>query len=134
MSRSSVADQPALFSGIRMLRGSELVESEEETLVLFALGDFQSRGKQLAERELPLDRLRGAFRRAAERYQTEEMTDQRMIAILRRLGAETTKLPSYVAKHPYRVRVNNALADRASVFYRREIREHTLENVINQET
>ena len=37
-----------------------------ERLTLFALGEFQARGLTLANRELPLDRLRGALRRASE--------------------------------------------------------------------
>ncbi|MFN3330678.1 MAG: hypothetical protein ACK419_07120, partial [Pyrinomonadaceae bacterium] len=36
-----------------------------EELALCALGEFQSRKKELANRELPLDRLLGAFRRVA---------------------------------------------------------------------
>ncbi|MDQ1524664.1 MAG: hypothetical protein QOE47_2588, partial [Pyrinomonadaceae bacterium] len=40
--------------------------SHPDQVVLYALADFQLRGKALAERDLPLDRLRGALRRAAD--------------------------------------------------------------------
>lgn len=119
-----MANQPVLFSEMRIFSGSDLSKSEAETLVLFALGDFKSRGKKLTDRTLPLDRLRGALRRSAQHHKTKEMTDGRVIAILRQLGAQITRLPAYVAKHPYHVSVSHALADRASAFYKHEITKH----------
>lgn len=90
---------------------------DDTVIVLRALGDFQSRGKVLAERELPLDRLRGALRRAAEAYGTEELSDERAVAALQTLGAEVRRVPPFFAKHPYRVTVPTALAERARRAY-----------------
>jgi hypothetical protein len=83
---------------------------DAEQLVLRALGDFQSRGKVLAERELPLDRLRGALKRAADALGVEELSDERAVAALRTLGADVRQVPSFVAKHPFRVIVPVTLA------------------------
>lgn len=94
---------------------------ELERLTLYALGEFQSRGKVLAERELALDRLRGAFKRAAERFQTAELADEKIAETLERLGAKVVKVPSFVAKHPFRVTVPQNLAARAFEFYRETI-------------
>ncbi|MER3428222.1 MAG: hypothetical protein C4334_08990 [Pyrinomonas sp.] len=91
-------------------------------IVLRALGDFQSRGKVLAERELPLDRLRGALRRAAEAYGAEELSDERATAALQALGAQVRRVPSFFAKHPYRVTVPAELADRARRLYEEMIK------------
>jgi hypothetical protein len=85
-------------------------------LVLHAFGDFQARGKVLAERELPLDRLRGALRRAAEVYGVEELGDEQAVAAMSALGARVRRVPSFVAKHPYRVVVPAELAARARDF------------------
>ena len=92
----------------------------DEHLTLYALGEFQARGKALAERELPLDRLRGALRRAAERFASEEMSDERAVVALSALGAEVRRVPSYFAKHPFRVTVSSSLADRALSFFRQD--------------
>ncbi|MCA1850805.1 MAG: hypothetical protein LC672_07100 [Acidobacteria bacterium] len=92
-------------------------EAAEERLTLFALGEFQARGKILAERELPLDRLRGALRRAAEHFHTEELSDERAVAALSALGAQVNRVPSYFAKHPFRVTAPAALAERALLFW-----------------
>lgn len=91
---------------------------DTEQLVLYALGDFQARGKVLAERELPLDRLRGALRRAAEAFGASEIEDERAVAALSALGASIRRVPSFVAKHPFYVIVPTALAARASQSYR----------------
>jgi hypothetical protein len=90
---------------------------ETEHLTLYALGEFQSRGKVLAERELALDRLRGAFRRAAERFQTAELSDEKIAKALEGLGAKVVKVPSFVAKHPFRVTVHSDLAERAKIHF-----------------
>ncbi len=82
-------------------------------LVLYALGDFQARGKLLSGRELPLDRLRGALRRAAEALDAEELDDEQAVAALGALGAQVRRVPTFVAKHPFRVTVPAELAERA---------------------
>lgn len=94
---------------------------EIEKLALYALGEFQSRGKVLAERQLALDRLRGAFKRASEHFQTAELKDEKIAETLEKLGAKIVKVPSFVAKHPFRVTVHDALAARAFEFYRQTI-------------
>lgn len=92
----------------------------DESLTLYALGEFQARGKVLAERELPLDRLRGALRRAAERFASEEMSDERAVAALIALGANVQRVASYFAKHPFRVTVSAEIAERARFFYQED--------------
>ena len=86
-----------------------------------ALGDFQARGKVLVGRELPLDRLRGALRRAAEAFDVEEITDDEVVATLKALGANVRQLPSFVAKHPFRITVEGELAERGSQVFRESI-------------
>lgn len=95
--------------------GRELVDSER--IVLYALGDFQTRGKVLAGRDLPLDRLRGALRRATLAHDIEELSDETAVATLRALGAEVRQVPSFVAKHPFRVIVPVELAERSRLSY-----------------
>ncbi|MGB9178775.1 MAG: hypothetical protein WCB68_05950 [Pyrinomonadaceae bacterium] len=94
-----------------------------ERVVLYALGNFQARGKVLAERDLPLDRLRGALKRAAEAFELEELTDESAVAILSRLGAEVRRVPSFVAKHPFRVIVPLDLAERARKLFSKIVEE-----------
>jgi hypothetical protein len=86
---------------------------DDKQLVLYALGNFQARGKILAERELPLDRLRGALRRAAEAFGIEEINDERAVSTLIQLGAHIKRVPTFVAKHPYRVTIPTELAEEA---------------------
>jgi hypothetical protein len=90
---------------------------ERERLVLYALGEFQARGLALVGRELPLDRLRGALRRASEDLNVEELEDEAACAAFESLGAQVGRVPSFVAKHPYRVTVWAELAERARKFY-----------------
>jgi hypothetical protein len=104
-------NQPTLF---------ESKTTETEKIILYALGDFQSRKKVLANRELALDRLRGAFKRACEVFGVEELSDEVLAEMLEKLGASVKKRPSFVAKHPYHVTVQNELAERAFEFYNRE--------------
>jgi hypothetical protein len=104
-------DQPELFE-------PKTPNPEIEKVLLFALGDFQSRKKVLANRELPLDRLRGAFKRAAEKFGTPEMTDRELADGLKKLGAKVVEVPSFVAKHPFRVTVQFFTAERAKLFYK----------------
>lgn len=107
-------NQPTLFE-------AETQNIEAEKIILYALGDFQSRKKILAERELALDRLRGAFKRAAEVFGVEELSDEVLAETLEKLGANVKKRPSFVAKHPFNVTVHNELAERAFEFYKSEI-------------
>lgn len=86
-------------------------------VVLYALGEFQARGKVLAGRELPLDRLRGALRRAADKFGVDELADEQAVAALDAHGAEVQRVPTFVAKHPFRVTVRAPLAERAREFY-----------------
>lgn len=104
--------QPTLFE-----RESKQPAVEDERVVLYALGDFQSRGKVLAERDLPLDRLRGALRRAAEAFDTEELEDERAVAALVALGAQVQRRHSFAAKHPFHIIVTAELAERAECSY-----------------
>jgi hypothetical protein len=102
--------QPELFA--------QSTEIDAERTVLYALGDFQSRGKILAGRELALDRLLGAFNRAAERFGHEELSDEKVATILESLGAKVKKLPTFVAKHPYRVTVTDETAVHGAEIYK----------------
>jgi hypothetical protein len=104
--------QPTLFEE-RSGQGAVNIER----VVLYALGDFQARGKVLAGRNLPLDRLRGALRRATETHGIEELSDGDAVAALKALGAEVRQVPSFVAKHPFRVMVPEGLAERARQAY-----------------
>ena len=108
MTNDQQLNQPNLF---------EEKTIEIEKLALYALGEFQSRGLRLAMRELALDRLLGAFKRAAEVFQTEELSDEKIAEGLEKLGARIKQVPSFVAKHPYRVTVSSQTAERAQQFY-----------------
>jgi hypothetical protein len=67
---------------------------EVENILLYALGEFQSRGKVLADRELALDRLRGAFKRATEKFGTEEFSDEEIAKGLEKLGSKVIRVPN----------------------------------------
>ncbi len=86
-------------------------------LVLYALGDFQERGKVLAGRDLPFDRLRGAFRRAANALGAPELEDEAAAATLDALGAKVRRVPTFFAKHPFRVVVPAPLAEKSRHFF-----------------
>jgi hypothetical protein len=105
--------QPTLFD--------ENAVVETERIVLYALGDFQSRKKALAGRELALDRLRGAFKRACEKFDTAELSDDILVETLVKLGVAVTEVPSFVAKHPFRVTVPKDLAARSRELYAAEL-------------
>lgn len=109
-------NQPTLFE-------TETKTVDAEKLVLYALGEFQWRKKELAERELPLDRLRGAFRRAAEAFSSEELSDENLADELEKLGARVVRVPPFVAKHPFRIKVSIELANRGTEFYQKEIEQ-----------
>jgi hypothetical protein len=106
-------NQPTLFES-----NSETAQVEE--ILLFALGEFQKRGFELVDRELALDRLLGAVKRASEHFNKSELTDEEIAGNLEKLGANVKKVPSFVAKHPFRVTVNDKLAQRALEFFKRE--------------
>ena len=107
-------NQPTLFEA-----GEKKVEIEK--ILLYALGEFQSRGKVLAERELALDRLRGAFKRACEKFDTDEFSDEKIAENLEKLGARIKKVPNFVAKHPFRITATSDLAEKAKEFYRTSV-------------
>jgi len=106
-------DQPGLFD-------QKTSKVEHETMILYALGEFQSRGKVLAGRELPLERLLGAFRRAAEHFEIAETSDEEVADALRKLGANVVEVPDFVAKHPYRITVSGEIATKALGYYNRK--------------
>lgn len=81
------------------------------------MGEFQARGHRLADRELALDRLHGAFARASLRYGIKDLPDEDIVRILKKLGAVVLELPTYVAKRPYRVIVGRALCGEALSFF-----------------
>jgi hypothetical protein len=89
-----------------------------DRVVLYAFADFQLRGKTLAERELPLDRLRGALRRAAEVFGVAELSDETAAATIQTLGGRVRRVPPYVAKHPFRITIPTEVAERARELYR----------------
>src|ERR1044071_4488122 len=90
--------------------------ADAERVVLYALGDFQARGLALAGRDLPLDRLRGALRRAAEAFGVDELADEQAASALCALGANVRRVPTFFANHPFRVVVHEELAERARLF------------------
>jgi hypothetical protein len=102
----------------------ERTEVKLEELALYALGDFQARKNQLAGRQLPLDRLLGAFRRAAtEKFDLASVPDDEEIAkVLEKLGAKVKRLPNFRAKHPFLILVEEELANQALEFFEK-IRE-----------
>ena len=104
--------QPTFFE-----EGNDKGGREAAEILLYALGDFQERGLVLAGRDLPLDRLRGAFRRAAEAFGARELGDEEAAAALTALGASVRRVPAFVAKHPFRVVVPASLAERARAFF-----------------
>ena len=101
-----MTEQPSLFE-------TKSSATQIERILLYALGEFQSRGKVLADRELALDRLRGAFKRAAEKFGTEEFSDEEIAKSLEKLGANIKRVPSFVAKHPFRVTINSEISRQA---------------------
>lgn len=88
-----------------------------DRVVLYALADFQLRGKLLAERELPLDRLRGALRRAADVFGIAELSDEDAVAAIQSIGGRVRRVPPYVAKHPFRVIIPSEVAEHAKQLY-----------------
>ena len=108
MTNAKPENQPTLF---------EPQPADTEKILLYGLGEFQSRKKVLAERELPLDRLRGAFRRAAEKFRIDELSDETIVETLEKMGAKIVRKQSFVAKHPFRVTVHTDLAEKAKTAF-----------------
>ncbi len=96
----------------------ETDRADTDIVLLYALGDFQNRGFELIGRRLPLDRLLGAFKRGFEQFGVEEISDDKIAEGLKRLGAKIEKVPSYVAKHPFRVTVYEQLATKSLEIYK----------------
>jgi hypothetical protein len=99
--------QPKLFE-----KSTETIDLE--TVILYALGDFQSRGKVLIDRELAFDRLRGALLRAFQKFGIAEPPDEEIVESLKTIGASVVEVPKFVAKRPYRITVDAALAEIAT--------------------
>ncbi|HUF05335.1 MAG TPA: hypothetical protein VMM38_14320 [Aridibacter sp.] len=109
--RNAASEQPGLFD-------PPAEDAKIDEAVFWALGEFQSRGFELAGRRLALDRLLGAFRRAFEEFDLEPVEDSEIAERLRSAGADVEEVPAYVAKHPYRVTVRKQLSERSLKFYR----------------
>ena len=90
---------------------------DASSALLYALGEFQARGKALADRELAFDRLRGAFLRAFQEFGVEPMNDREIADELIKLGSRVIEVPTYVAKHPFRITVPGDTAELARTFY-----------------
>ncbi len=88
MTSERIIEQPNLFE-------QHNESAEIEKILLFALGEFQSRGKVLANRELPLDRLRGAFKRASEKFGAEEFPDEIIAKGIRKTRRENRQSPEF---------------------------------------
>lgn len=95
-----------------------------ESVLLYALGEFQSRGHKLADRELALDRLHMAIVRACLRFGLPEISDEAAVNGFRSLGAAVTEIPAYFAKRPYRVKISAELCQRAT----EDFAKHAAEN------
>ena len=83
----------------------------------YALGDFQKRGFELANRELALDRLLGALKRAYAAFDILPLNDEVVAAELEGLGTKVDELPGFVAKHPYRITVPEELAEESLEYF-----------------
>lgn len=114
MTKHQISEQPNLFEG-------QTENAAVETILLYALGEFQARGKLLANRELALDRLRGAFKRASDKFAAAEFSDEDLAKNLEKLGSKVVRVPSFVAKHPFRITISDDLAEQSKDFYRQAI-------------
>lgn len=103
-------DQPGLFDPKKSF--------DARDIVLYALGDFQDRGFLLEGRELALDRLLGALKRAYTAFDVVALNDEHVASVLGELGAEVSKLPGFVAKHPFRITVSSELAVESLEYFR----------------
>ena len=96
-----------------------------EDVVLFALGEFQSRGHKLADRELALDRLRHAVDRACDSFRIEPPSDETLASMLKDAGAKVVQIPNYFANRPYRITVPSTLASAALTVYHQKNGKHS---------
>ncbi len=103
--------QPGLFDPQTSFEASDVLKH--------ALGDFQDRGFELEGRELALDRLLGALKRAFEAFDITPWTDEAVAETLKHLGADVKEVPAFVAKHPFRITVSEELARESLEYYRR---------------
>ena len=110
--------QPTLFDA-----STNTVSLDE--VILFALGEFQSRGHKLADRELALDRLRHAFDRACDKFRIEPPVDEALASLLEKAGARVVEIPNYFAKRPFRITVPEPLATAALTVYHRMNGKHS---------
>ena len=78
------------------------------------IGVFELAGDIL--KPIALRRLRGALRRAAEALGVEELEDEQAASAFTSLGAAVRRVPTFFAKHPFRVVVHEELAERARLF------------------
>ena len=88
-----------------------------EDVLMYALGDFQERGFELAGREIALDRLLGALKRAFLAFDILPLSDQAIADTLRTMGADVIELPQFVAKHPFRVKVPEELGKQCREYF-----------------
>lgn len=107
---SNNSAQPKLFE-------SNAETADISTVLLYALGEFQSRGHKLADRELALDRLHMAFVRACSRFGMPDIPDEAAANGLRDLGAAVTEIPAYFAKRPFRIKISAELCRRATEIF-----------------
>ena len=109
MSSPKKADQPGLFDPRERV--------SEADVIRYALGDFQDRGFELVGRELALDRLLGAFKRAYVAFDIMDLNDDVVASALIDMGAKVDRVPEFVAKHPYRVTVSEDLAEESLAYF-----------------
>ncbi len=101
--------QPGLFDPSQGIETSDVLK--------YALGDFADRGFELAGRELALDRLLGALKRAYVAFDVLPLSDSVIADALRDIGAEVVEIPGFVAKHPYRFTVNEEIAETSLKYF-----------------
>lgn len=108
-SPTNTGSQPGLFDPKTSFNASDVLKH--------ALGDFQDRGFELAGRELALDRLLGALKRAFDVFDIDPMPDETIAETLTQLGAKVERVPGFVAKHPFRVTVSEELAKESLAYF-----------------
>lgn len=108
-SRTDTKIQPGLFDPKTSFEAADVIK--------YAMGDFQDRGFELAGRELALDRLLGALKRAYSAFDIVPLKDSSVAETLEALGTKVNQLPGFVAKHPYRITVPQELADESLEYF-----------------
>ncbi len=102
--------QPGLFDPSQSIETTDVLK--------YALGDFADRGFELAGRELALDRMLGALKRAYLAFDVLPLADDVVAESLRNLGANVIEVPGFVAKHPYRFTVDADLVETSLEYFR----------------